>query len=119
MVAYKVFTQCQWGYEENTEIFFDLGCAKSYWKHLIRKLKEGKHLPDKNDDFYDIVEGQYYGVRKHGDKVRKGIIYKKKCDLKDNQIAKAVIPGWEKTSYEYNEWDIETENAIIEEIQIR
>jgi len=119
---YKVFTQGPFWNEDRVELFLDIKCAISYWKHLIKNIVNESELPDRDDDIYYAYKNEkstYYPTRIHGDQLHKGVIYKDKRNLEGNIVKKAIIPSWERTSYEYQEYDIKCESVVIEKVRVR
>lgn len=117
MKIYRIYTQCMMGFDGDVEYKKDINNATQYFNNLIRKTLKEVTIIDK-DDFSSSVEEFKKDIENwHKDYeiiCRKYplLIYKKK-----NKTI-AIINHWTKASYEYNEYDIETEKILLEEIEI-
>ncbi|NFO03150.1 hypothetical protein FDB23_03320 [Clostridium botulinum] len=115
MKAYKVYEQDQMGYEDNIEY------AKSYNKVIqLFNQKVKKTISDIGGDIvdkYDFGE-QIASFRKWNE--GKEVISRKYPYLlyKDKNLLVAQIFYWERTSYEYSEYDIVNSMIVLEGIEI-
>ena len=117
MKIYKIYTECQMGFEGDIEYKKSINKATQYFNNLIRKTLKEVEVVNKDDFSNNVAEFRDNIENWHKDcKIicRKYpiLIYKKK-----NKTI-AVVDHWEKVSYEYNEYDIESEQIILEEIEI-
>ena len=117
MKIYRIYSQCMMGFEGDVEYKKNINNAIQCFNDLIRRtIKE-----------VDIVDKDYFsnGIAEFRENIEN---WHKDCEIicrkypiliyrKDNKMI-AVIDHWEKASYEYNEYDIETEKIILEEIEI-
>lgn len=117
MKIYRIYSQCMMGFEGDVEYKKNINNAIQYFNNLIRRtIKE-----------VDIVDKDYFsnGVAEFRENIEN---WHKDCEIicrkyplliyKKKNKTIAVIDHWEKASYEYNEYDIETEKIILEEIKI-
>ncbi|MCE5221879.1 MAG: hypothetical protein LLF98_11630 [Clostridium sp.] len=118
MKAYKVYELCQYGFDNDTEYALKYDKAIRLFNDKVRKLvKEVKGDLVEQEDFSEQV---HYLRADHPGGNEVEIISRKMPYIlykKDNKLY-AVIPFWEKTSYEYNEWDITHMTVVLEEIEI-
>ncbi|MDC0802720.1 hypothetical protein POG14_11030 [Clostridium paraputrificum] len=114
---YKIYSQCQMGFEGDIEYKKSINTATQYFNNLIRKTLKEVEVVDKDDFSDNIAEFRENIENWHKDRE---IICRKYPILiyKDKNKTIAVIDYWSKTSYEYNEYDIESEQIILEEINI-
>ena len=117
MKIYKVYSQCMMGFESDTGYKKSIDKATQYFNDLIRKTLKEVDIVDK-DDFSDSIANFKDNIENwHKDcevicRKYPLLIYKQ-----DNKKI-AVIDYWARTSYEYQEYDIESEHVILEEIEI-
>lgn len=105
------------GFEGDIEYKKSINKATQYFNNLIRKTLKEVEVVDKDDfsnniaEFRDNIENRDQNCeiicRKYP-----LLIYKQ-----GNKII-ALIDYWARTSYEYQEYDIEHEKVILEEIEI-
>lgn len=105
------------GFEGDIEYKKSINTATQYFNNLIRKTLKEVEVVDKDDFSDSIAEFRENIENWHTDCE---IICRKYPILiyKDKNETIAVIDYWSKTSYEYNEYDIESEQIILEEINI-
>lgn len=117
MKIYKVYSQCMMGFEGDTEYKKSIDKATQYFNDLIRKTLKEVNIIDKDDfsdsiaNFKDNIENCYKDCevicRKYP------LLIYKQCNKKI-----AVIDYWTRTSYEYQEYNIESEQIVLEEIEL-
>lgn len=115
MKAYKIYIQDRMGYEEDEEYASTYDKAIVIFNNKVRKtVKQLKGDLAKGEDFEEIVQD----LRKENKKIicRKEpyLMYK----TESNKLI-AAVPYWEKQSYEYDEWDVVSEDIALEEIVIQ
>lgn len=118
MKAYKVYELCQYGFESDTEYALKYDKAITLFNNKVRKVVN--HLKGdlvKQEDFSEQVS--YLRENHFGDSEIEIISRKMPYILyeKNNKLY-ATIPFWEKTSYEYSEYDIIDDAVVLEEIDI-
>lgn len=117
MKIYRVYSRCMMGFEGDIEYKKNINKATQYFNDLIRKtIKE-----------VDVVDKDYFidGLVNFRENIEN---WHKDCEIicrkypvliyKRGNKTVAVIDYWEKVSYEYNEYDIGSEQIILEEIEI-
>lgn len=117
MKIYKVYSQCMMGFEGDTEYKKSIDKATQYFNDLIRKTLREVDIIDKDDfsdsiaNFKDNIENCYKDCE---------VICRKYPLLIYQQGNKkiAVIDYWRRTSYEYQEYGIESEQIVLEEIEL-
>lgn len=121
MKAYKIYELSQYGFEDNTEYVSKYNKAVKVFNNKVRKAV--------NDVKGDLVEQEDFSEKVHDLRtLRKNpfaddeieIISRKMPYIlyKKNDRLFATIPFWEKTSYEYDEYDITSISVVMEEIEI-
>ncbi len=119
MKAYKIYVQDRMGYED--DIFY----AKTYDKAVQLFNNEiRKELKNAGDDAVDKVDfGEEISSFHEYNEDREIIcrkcpilIHQKKDSKRLHRVAN--VPRWEKTSYEYNEYEIISDSVVLEEIEI-
>ena len=129
MKGYKIYEELRWGGESSeTKHSVNYSKAIQIFNDLIKKaIKENKEdLVDKEDfgqEILDLRENQKFDKKLYKDGSRDFEIICRKYPLiiyKYNKTNKMVanIHFWERTSYEYQEYDIESQTFILEEIEI-
>ena len=110
MKIYKVYSQCMMGFESDIEYKKSIDKATQYFNDLIRKTLKEVEIVDK-DDFSDSIEKWHEDCE---------VICRKYPLLIYKQGSKkiVVIDYWARTSYEYPEYDIESEQIVLEEIEL-
>ena len=117
MKIYKVYSQCMMGFESDTEYKKSIDKATQYFNDLIRKTIKEVNIVDKDDfsdsiaNFKDNIENYYKDCEVIWRKYSLLIYKKKKKKI-------AVIDYWTRASYEYHEYDIESEQIVLEEIEL-
>ena len=117
MKIYKIYNECMMGFERNIEYKKSIDTATQYFNDLIRKTLKEFEIVDKYDfsdsiaNFKDNIENYYKDCE---------VICRKYPLLIYKQGNKkiAVIDYWARTSYEYQEYDIESEQIVLEEIEL-
>lgn len=117
MKIYKVYSQCMMGFEGDTEYKKSIDKATQYFNDLIRKTLREVDIIDKDDfsdsiaNFKDNIENCYKDCK---------VICRKYPLLIYQQGNKkiAVIDYLRRTSYEYQEYGIESELIVLEEIEL-
>lgn len=118
MKAYKIYEDCQYGFESDVEYALKYDGAIRLFNDKVRKVvKEVKGDLVEQEDFSEQVH--YLRANYPGDNEVEIISRKMPYILykRDNKLV-AVVPFWEKSSYEYEEWDITDMTIILEEIEI-
>ena len=117
MKIYRVYSQCMMGFEGDIEYKKSINKATQYFNDLIRKTIKEVDVVDKDYFIDDLVNFRENIENWHKDCE---IICRKYPVLiyKHGNKTVAVIDYWEKVSYEYNEYDIKSEQIILEEIEI-
>lgn len=113
MKAYKIYTESEYGFEEDVSYSNNYNKAIQKFNNLVRQTISEVTLIDK-EDFSDEI--QYFKE------------YESNCEIicrsypvliyKRNDKIIAVIMYWNLTNYEYQEHDICSHNVILEEINI-
>lgn len=119
MVAYKIYISDNYGFNNEEEYAANYNKAIQIFNNKVRKLvKEVKGDLVEQEDFsekiQDLREEHSWneGIEIISRKMPY-ILYKR-----DNKLF-AIILYWIKSSYEYDEWDIVSEDIILEEIEIQ
>ncbi|NME65670.1 hypothetical protein HF846_13805 [Clostridium cadaveris] len=112
---YKIYSQCQMGFEGDIDYKKSINKAIQCFNDLIRKTLKEVNAVDKDvfsDNITEFREDIEYLHENREIICRKYplLIYKEK-----NKTI-AIVNYWTKVSYEYNEYDIE--QIILEEIDI-
>ena len=117
MKIYKVYSECMMGFQGNIGYKKSINKATQYFNDLIRKTIKEVEIVDK----YDFSEG----IANFKENIEN---WHKDCEIicrkyplliyKQGNKTIAVIDYWARTSYEYQEYDIESEQVILEEIEI-
>lgn len=117
MKIYKVYSQCMMGFESDTEYKKSIDKATQCFNDLIRKTIKEVNIVDK-DDFSDSISNFKENIESCYKDCE--VICRKYPLLIYKQENKkiAVIDYWTRASYEYQEYDIESEHIILEEIEI-
>lgn len=118
MKAYKVYELCQYGFDSDIEYALKYDKAIRLFNDKVRKaVKEVKGDLVEQEDFSEQVH--YLRADYPGDNEVE-IISRKMPYIayKKNNKMYAAIPFWEKTSYEYSEYDITHITVVMEEIEI-
>ncbi|MFT8352414.1 hypothetical protein [Clostridium saccharoperbutylacetonicum] len=118
MKAYRIFEGCKYGFENDVEYALKYDRAIKLFNNKVRRVvNEVKGDLVEKEDFSEQVH--YLRANYPGDNDVEIISRKMPYILyKKNNILVAVVPFWEKTSYEYQEWDITDMTVILEEIEI-
>lgn len=117
MKIYKVYSQCRMGFESDIEYKKSIDKATQYFNDLIRKTLKEVEIVDK-DDFSDSIAHFKENIEKWHEDCE--VICRKYPLLIYKQGSKkiVVIDYWARTSYEYPEYDIESEQIVLEEIEL-
>ncbi|MBN1058503.1 hypothetical protein [Clostridium botulinum] len=118
MKAFKIYVQDRMGYEEDEEYALKYDKAIRLFNDKVRKaVKEVKGDLVDQEDFSEQVHylREDYPGDNEVDIISRKMPY---IAYKKNDKLYAVIPFWEKTSYEYDEWDISDMTVVLEEIEI-
>ncbi len=118
MKAYKVYELCQYGFDSDIEYAVKYDRAIRLFNDKVRKVaKKLKGDLVEQEEFSEHVH--YLRAHYPGDNEVEIISRKMPYILykKDNKLF-AAVPYWEKTSYEYDEWDISDMTVVLEEIEI-
>lgn len=117
MRIYKIYANCPMGFESDVEYKKNYNKAIQSFNNLIRKTLKEVEVVDRDDfgdriaDFRENIENWHKDCeiicRKYP-----LLVYKK-----GNKTI-ASIDYWSRTSYEYQEYDIESEEVVLEEIEI-
>lgn len=118
MKAYKVYKLCQYGFESDIEYTLKYDKAITLFNNKVRRIvNDLKEDLVNQEDFSDQVH--YLRENPFGDSEIEIISRKMPYILyKKNDKLYATIPFWEKTSYEYSEYDIIDDAVVLEEINI-
>jgi hypothetical protein len=113
MKGYKVYNMCRMGFEGDISYFATKNKALQEFNNLLRKevrendvltredfSQEVKEMKEYNEDWNLIC--RTYPV----------IMFENETKLRGH------VPYWENTSYEYNEYEIEANSIILEEIEL-
>ncbi|QEZ68012.1 hypothetical protein D4A35_03320 [Paraclostridium bifermentans] len=129
MKGYKIYEELRWGGESSeTKHSVNYGKAIQIFNDFIKKAtKENKEDLVNEEDFreeiVDLREHQRFNKKLYKDGSRDFEIICRKYPVliyKYNKTNKMVanVYFWERTSYEYQEYDIESQTFILEEIEI-
>lgn len=111
MKAYRVYELCEYGFDDDIEYALKYDRAVTLFNDKVREVvKEVKEDLVKQEDFSKQVH--YLRVDDPDDNEVKII------SRKMPYILFAEVLFWERTSYEYNEWDIRSMRIVLEEIEI-
>lgn len=117
MKIYRIYSQCMMGFDEDVKYKKNINSAIKYFNDLIRKTIKEVDIIDR-DDFSNSVAELRENIENWNKDCK--IICRKYPILiykKENKTI-ATIDYWRKVSYEYNEYDIETEAIVLEEIEL-
>ena len=117
MKIYRIYSECRMGFDSNVKYKKDINSATQCFNDLIRKFLKEVDVVDKDDFSENITEFRDHIKNWNEDYeiiCRKYplLIYKSK-----NKTI-AVIDYFIKTFCEYEEYDITSENIVLEEIEI-
>lgn len=117
MKIYKIYSECMMGFEGDIEYKKSINKATQYFNDLIRKTLKEVDVVDE-DDFSDSIANFKGNIENWHEDCE--VICRKYPLLIYKQGNKkiAVIDYWARASYEYQEYDIESEQIILEEIEI-
>ncbi|WP_238899325.1 hypothetical protein [Clostridium sp. YIM B02500] len=119
MKAYKIYISDNYGFEMKEEYASTYSKAIQILNNKIRKaVKQLKGDLVRKEDFSEEIQRLREDHPWNGEieiisRKMPYILYKRKNELI------ATIPYWEKTSYEYDEWDVVSEDIILKEIEIQ
>lgn len=117
MKIYRIWSECMMGFENNVQYRKNIGTATQCFNDLVRKLIKETDFVDE-EDFQEKI--QYLRESIEEFHPEREIICRKYPVLmyKEGNKIVARIYFWQKTSYEYNEWDVERYEAVLQEIEI-
>lgn len=124
MKGFKVYTMCGWGYEGNNTIYTtNYNKAIQEFNNLIRESMRdnAEDLIDKEDFGQEVLSVRdFIKLDKDLGKEETEILCRVSPFIitRKGKVVKATVYHWERTSYEYQEYDIVSENIVVEEIFI-
>lgn len=109
---YKIELIAHIGYIDDVAYFFKATDALKEMRRIIAEKKEHYKKNDTLAKSEDVPEGKRNGtVHKLDDKERR--------DFKEHTLYEATLYSWHKTSYEYDEWDVDGETYRVVEIEVK
>lgn len=122
MKAYKIFNRNMFGSDTEEEYACNINKAYQIFNNKVRNTIDALagNIIDK-DDFSEQVSGfkdSFYLKQGNIEIISRKypyILYKNK----DKEIYVSNIYGWYGTSYEYEEYDIETLSVVMKEIDVQ
>lgn len=118
MKAFKIYATDRIGFENEVVYACNYNKAIQLFNNAIRKelFNAGDDVVDKDDFGQEIREFKKYNKDREIICRKCPVLIHRKNDDEKSKIANIV--RWEKTSYEYNEYEILSNSIILEEIEI-
>ena len=117
MKGYTIYCQDRMGYEGNKTYALKYSKAIQEFNNLLRNSINEYDVVEKEEFSQEVIEFKEENMRINTDielicRKCPFVLYRRKGELR------ARIFFWERTSYEYEEYDILTEEVILEEIEL-